>query len=75
MQPIIDAVAQDIWVLIPLTAMSIGILAVAGGIVGSIMKHRQFEKSRREIAAYIAEGAMSPEEGERLLALRTRDQC
>jgi hypothetical protein len=27
----------------------------------------QREKSRREIAAYIAEGAMTPEQGERLM--------
>jgi len=70
MGPIIEAVSRDIWVLIPLTALGIGVLAVGGGIIGSVMKGRQSEKSRREIAAYVAEGAMSPEEGERLLKVR-----
>jgi hypothetical protein len=32
--------------------------------------HKTFERerTRREIAAYVAEGAMTPEEGERLMA-------
>ena len=35
------------------------VTAVVGGIVG--------ERSRREIAAYIAEGSLTPEQGEKLL--------
>lgn len=70
MQPIINSIANDIWVLIPLAAMSIGIFAVVGGILSDHLKNKNFERSRREIAAYIAEGSMSPEEGERLLAAK-----
>jgi hypothetical protein len=33
----------------------------------SIVRGAQREKSRREIAAYIAEGSMTPEQGEKLL--------
>ena len=33
----------------------------------AIIRGGQREKSRREIAAYIAEGSMTPEQGERLL--------
>ncbi len=33
MQPIIDAIADDIWVLIPLSAISIGLISVAGGLI------------------------------------------
>jgi hypothetical protein len=73
MDSIIDAIAHDIWILIPLTALSIGVFAVVGGIIGDVAKKRQFERSRREIAAYIAEGSMSPEEGERLLKLRLKE--
>jgi hypothetical protein len=36
-------------------------------IVGSVTR----ERSRREIAAYIAEKSMTPEEGERLMAAGT----
>lgn len=32
------------------------------------------ERTRREIAAYIAEGSMSPEQGERLMKPGSRDQ-
>ncbi len=56
----------------------IPIVAIVGGILMSIIKTvsrestkkhavREREQSRREIAAYVAEGSMTPEEGERLL--------
>lgn len=35
--------------------------------VGRIMTTRQTEQSRREVAAYVAEGSMTPETAERLL--------
>ncbi|MEO1584722.1 MAG: hypothetical protein AAFR96_09150 [Planctomycetota bacterium] len=57
--------------LIPTLAIGgtflVGGIAVLGGVYNSISTRRQVEKSRREIAAYIAEGSMTPEEGERLL--------
>lgn len=37
--------------------------SIRGAIVG-----RAKEASRREIAAYVAEGSMTPEQGERLMA-------
>lgn len=42
-------------------------LGIVMGTVRRTAETRQREQSRREIAAYVAEGAMSPEEGERLL--------
>jgi len=52
------------------------VLVIAGAItVVSIFKsitgmigRLAHERTRREVAAYIAEGSMSPEQGERLLA-------
>jgi hypothetical protein len=35
--------------------------------VGSVLRTNSKERTRREIAAYIAEGSMSPEQGERLM--------
>lgn len=35
--------------------------------VGSVVRSNNKEKTRRQIAAYIAEGSMSPEQGERLM--------
>ncbi|HRP62614.1 MAG TPA: hypothetical protein PK400_04915 [Phycisphaerales bacterium] len=48
----------------------IGIIVVVWVIAAtfdSIIKTSARERSRREIAAYIAEGSMTPEQGERLL--------
>lgn len=47
-----------------------GILGFVGIVFGTItgaMKTNAREQTRREIAAYIAEGSMTPEQGERLL--------
>lgn len=35
---------------------------------GSVLTNRQRERSRREIAAYVAEGSMTPDDAERLLS-------
>ena len=43
------------------------LLGILLGVLNSMHKTRHTEQSRREIAAYIAEGSMSPEDGERLL--------
>ena len=57
--------------LIPLVAIGGSMLC---GIVGSIMwaivsttRAKEIERTRREIAAYVSEGSISPEEGERLI--------
>lgn len=50
-------------------------ILIAGGIVlvalfktvASVIKSVAREKTRREIAAFIAEGSMTPEQGERLM--------
>lgn len=53
-------------------AMGLGVAVI--GIIAGTIKHvttvKAREESRREIAAYIAEGSMSPEEGERLMRAR-----
>ena len=46
------------------------IIAVVGIVFGSlcsIVRSVQREKTRREISAYIAEGSLTPEQGERIL--------
>lgn len=45
----------------------VGISAIVFGGLYSLGKRRQFEQSRREIAAYVAEGSISPEDAERIL--------
>ena len=44
-----------------------GIVAIIAGAVASTHKTKVQEESRREVAAYVAEGSMTPEDAERLL--------
>ncbi|MFI4898157.1 MAG: hypothetical protein ACIARR_10055 [Phycisphaerales bacterium JB059] len=61
----------DMTLLIPIISVAGGmlvvIIAITMGIARKISKEKQMEESRREIAAYVAEGSMSPEDAERLL--------
>lgn len=62
--------------LIPVIAMAIGggiaVIAIVFGTIKKLFETSAREKSRREIAAYIAEGSMTPEDGERLLEAGNR---
>lgn len=57
--------------LIPIVAiaggLSVAIVAIIGKAVSGMQRTKQREESRREIAAYIAEGSMTPEQGKELL--------
>lgn len=45
----------------------IAIMSVLFGNIRRMADRDNIEKSRREVAAYVAEGSMTPDEGERLL--------
>ena len=47
--------------------LTISILWIIVAGVQSVLRDRNREHSRREIAAYVAEGSMTPEQGEKLL--------
>ena len=54
----------------------VALVAIVSGTIKSVVGSLARERSRREIAAYIAEKAMTPEEGERLMtAGRDRKSC
>lgn len=57
--------------LIPFVAIVGGLIFAATIVIissaTSVLKTKAKEESRREIAAYIAEGSMTPDEGERLM--------
>lgn len=53
--------------IIFLTGGAIAIVAILFGTIKSMVIAGHRERSRREIAAYIAEGSMTPEHGERVL--------
>ena len=46
---------------------TIAIVAIVFSAIKRIVTTGSRERSRREIAAYIAEGSMTPEQGERLM--------
>ncbi len=52
----------------------IAVVAILGGYITRIVTTSARERSRREIAAYIAEGSMSPEQGERLMRAGNADE-
>ncbi len=65
--------------MIPIIVVG-GSMAVA--MVGTIMwaivatvRTKEQERTRREVSAYVAEGSMSPEEGERLLRAGPKRSC
>ncbi|MBI1190899.1 MAG: hypothetical protein GC200_09500 [Tepidisphaera sp.] len=54
-------------VLAPLLIFSGIIITVVVRSVAGVLKTNAKERTRREIAAFISEGSMTPEQGERLL--------
>ncbi len=63
---------NGLWVMIGVIVVS----AIVFGALKDVLKTRAKEESRREIAAYIAEGSMTPEQGERLMrAGASSDEC
>ena len=50
----------------------IALISMFVNLAQNMHRTRQVEQSRREIAAYIAEGSMTPEQGERLMAAGDR---
>ncbi|GAB5496592.1 MAG: hypothetical protein Phyf2KO_16720 [Phycisphaerales bacterium] len=53
----------------------IAIIAIVFGAIKGIVTNGSRERSRREIAAYIAEGSMTPEQGERLMNAGEKKSC
>jgi hypothetical protein len=45
----------------------IAVIWILAATIASMSKSLSRERTRREIAAYIAEGAMTPEQGEKLM--------
>lgn len=45
----------------------IAALGITVGFVRRVLKHRETEKTRREIAAYVAEGSIKPEDAVKLM--------
>lgn len=57
--------SDDVWT--PLLFAASVVLIILIRTVGGVLRTASRERTRREIAAYIAEGSMSPDQGERLM--------
>ncbi len=72
---ILDSLAKHDEILIFGGLIVCGALAIVFGTIASIFNRISTERSRREIAAYIAEGSMTPEQGERLMASKAGEKA
>lgn len=72
MSDIFQSLANTPGLLIPIIAIGggflVAIIAIVFEALRGISVNTERHKSLREISAYIAEGSMTPEEGEKLLA-------
>lgn len=60
--------SHEVMTIIPVSgAFGVAIVAIVANAVRKTMTARAREQSRREIAAYVAEGSMTAEEGARLI--------
>jgi len=61
------AILQNEDLFVPLLMAGVGLVWIVLGTVTGMVKSVARERTRREIAAYIAEGSMSPEQVEKLM--------
>ena len=54
---------------------AIAVVAIVFSAIKGIVTSGSRERSRREIAAYIAEGSMTPEQGEKLMKAGDNKRC
>lgn len=63
-----DAMAEQIELTIVFgVGGTIAIVGIFFGTILSAAKRKETEKTKRELAAYVAEGTMSPEDAERII--------
>lgn len=71
MNPLPITLANDAVDMIPLVAIAGGILialvSIIAGVTGRIIRTRAREQTKREVAAYVAEGSMTAEDAERIV--------
>ncbi len=62
-------------VIVPIIVGGFIVILVLINVVGKTVRSNARERTRREIAAYIAEGSMTPEQGERLMKAGDRKEA
>ncbi|MFA6045444.1 MAG: hypothetical protein WC718_10705 [Phycisphaerales bacterium] len=61
--------------LVPLLVFSGIIITITIRSIAGVLRTNAKERTRREIAAFIAEGSMTPEQGERLMRSGNEKSC
>ncbi len=64
---IINTIGNNEVIIVFGSMLLCGVVAIVFGTLASVLNRHSTEKSRREIAAYIAEGSLTPEQGEALM--------
>ncbi|MBL8746433.1 MAG: hypothetical protein JNK58_08780 [Phycisphaerae bacterium] len=59
--------SDEIVTIAMIGGLFIAVISIIGGFIRRMHLESVRGKTQREIAAYVAEGAMTPEEGERLM--------
>ncbi len=67
MEQYINLIDEHMYVVVVLIIAGLILLGGLIRAVTAVLTTNSREKSRREIAAYIAEGSITPEQGERLI--------
>jgi len=68
-----DPTSEDIVKIVAISGgMFIAFIAILSSAIAGMVKNGQREKSRRDVAAFVAEGSMTADEGERLLKAGTK---
>ena len=71
-QDLVQTIVENEDSMIPFVIFGVGgivaVVAIVFGAIKRISMNREREISRREIAAYVAEGSMSPDDGAKLLS-------
>lgn len=64
---ILHTIVEREEIMLMLLVAIVLVVGSVGKTISTIVRSTARERTRREIAAYIAEGSMSPEQGERLM--------
>jgi len=70
---LLGQIVQDHRTLTLVGLAVVGVVWVISTSIASVIRTALMERSRREIAAYIAEGSMTAKEGERLMKAQPED--
>lgn len=65
--PLLLADSDDIVKIAMIGGLFIAIIAILTGFIRAMYRERVRATTQREIAAYVAEGSVTPQEGERLM--------